>query len=603
MPPPEPDIFTTDSPMKKPPITIFDTALSAPSLLRKPHQALFSQFQTTKAMAEKENMVHPGLELAKQANRSKPGMVRRVLMDAAPIKERKDDRRDRALKDKTNISTLSPLPQPAPPADPGPWEPPVIVDDGKKPPYSYATLIGMAILRASNRRLTLAQIYKWIADTFAYYRNSNNGWQNSIRHNLSLNKAFVKQERPKDDPGKGNYWIIVDGLEQQFMRSKSSRKASTSSKKGASAKAIESVEKGKMSNEAPVKSEILPEVSELPSAEPEHDGSTDTIYDSSAQAALEELLALSSDATRDASPEPRRSSIVDEDDVFQPSSPRLAHTRSSPPPVMCSSPPLTRAQLNTNSLRDTTPPSLIPSSGLRKRKMSTMNDSGYFSSLESSVLRPDEEKKRIKRGRAEEDIARLRQPQVDSPTRRSAVLEYTACGFLTSSPLRNYDLNPMLPPLTPATTLRPQKQPQSVSPNTNLRLHRDRVRQLVKSPERDIDILEDDPWGSTLAALASGDFGSEEQEEDSPEVDDFLSRTCYGSPEKRDRRGQVQRRYCGGLRGVDLLGEGFFEPPDVFGVDVLGVMKSGFERFASDFPDSPSGGHRPTLERSQTTRF
>ena len=91
-------------------------------------------------------------------------------------------------------------------------------DDGEKPPYSYATLIGMAILRADQRRLTLSGIYQWIMHNFRYYRDSDAGWQNSIRHNLSLNKAFKKQERPKDEPGKGNYWVIEQGCESQFLK-------------------------------------------------------------------------------------------------------------------------------------------------------------------------------------------------------------------------------------------------------------------------------------------------------------------------------------------------------------------------------------------------
>jgi hypothetical protein len=103
---------------------------------------------------------------------------------------------------------------------------PTIVDDGSKPPYSYAILIGMAILRSPDKKLTLSQIYKWINDTFSWYRNSKSGWQNSIRHNLSLNKAFIKQERPKGDPGKGNYWLIEPGSELLFLKNRAAKKAS-----------------------------------------------------------------------------------------------------------------------------------------------------------------------------------------------------------------------------------------------------------------------------------------------------------------------------------------------------------------------------------------
>lgn len=93
-----------------------------------------------------------------------------------------------------------------------------------KPPYSYATLIGMSILSNSERKLTLSQIYQWISDTFKYYRREEVGWQNSIRHNLSLNKAFIKGEKSKD--GKGHFWCIQPGCEEQFLRSKNSKKHS-----------------------------------------------------------------------------------------------------------------------------------------------------------------------------------------------------------------------------------------------------------------------------------------------------------------------------------------------------------------------------------------
>ncbi len=85
---------------------------------------------------------------------------------------------------------------------------PPIEDDGQKPNHSYATLIAMAIIRSPLRRLTLSQIYKWISDSFAYYRGDHTGWQNGIRHNLSLNKSFVKQERPRTIRARGAYWAI-----------------------------------------------------------------------------------------------------------------------------------------------------------------------------------------------------------------------------------------------------------------------------------------------------------------------------------------------------------------------------------------------------------
>ncbi|KAJ8959248.1 hypothetical protein NQ318_022511 [Aromia moschata] len=106
--------------------------------------------------------------------------------------------------------------------------PPVVINDGSyvasssnkddsKPPFSYAQLIVQAIASAPDKQLTLSGIYSYITKHYPYYRTADKGWQNSIRHNLSLNRYFIKVPRSQEEPGKGSFWRIDPQSESKLI--------------------------------------------------------------------------------------------------------------------------------------------------------------------------------------------------------------------------------------------------------------------------------------------------------------------------------------------------------------------------------------------------
>ncbi|ENN70562.1 hypothetical protein D910_01866 [Dendroctonus ponderosae] len=89
--------------------------------------------------------------------------------------------------------------------------------DDSKPPFSYAQLIVQAVASAADKQLTLSGIYSYITKHYPYYRTADKGWQNSIRHNLSLNRYFIKVPRSQEEPGKGSFWRIDPQSESKLI--------------------------------------------------------------------------------------------------------------------------------------------------------------------------------------------------------------------------------------------------------------------------------------------------------------------------------------------------------------------------------------------------
>ncbi|KLT46046.1 hypothetical protein CC85DRAFT_290115 [Cutaneotrichosporon oleaginosum] len=126
---------------------------------------------------------------------------------------------------------------PIPPSGAGPRNPPTIIRglDGLpfigppplKPTMTFAAIIYSALVNLPRGRGTLGEVCNWVAGEWEYFRlNPEAGWQNSIRHNLSLNKAFLKVPRiPEDDPeSKGSVWIL-DPQEGPLFEEKQRRDA------------------------------------------------------------------------------------------------------------------------------------------------------------------------------------------------------------------------------------------------------------------------------------------------------------------------------------------------------------------------------------------
>ncbi|GMR31576.1 hypothetical protein PMAYCL1PPCAC_01771, partial [Pristionchus mayeri] len=93
----------------------------------------------------------------------------------------------------------------------------------ERPSLSYKDLIIEAIESSPEKRLKLNEIYQVIRMLHPYYRLRPDqwGWQNSIRHNLSLHDCFVKLPLKQTNASGvvGHYWTVVPELsDKQTLR-------------------------------------------------------------------------------------------------------------------------------------------------------------------------------------------------------------------------------------------------------------------------------------------------------------------------------------------------------------------------------------------------
>ncbi|XP_054857600.1 forkhead box protein N1 [Eublepharis macularius] len=92
-----------------------------------------------------------------------------------------------------------------------------------KPIYSYSILIFMALKNSKTGSLPVSEIYNFMTEHFPYFKTAPDGWKNSVRHNLSLNKCFEKVENKSGSSSrKGCLWALnpakIDKMQEELQK-------------------------------------------------------------------------------------------------------------------------------------------------------------------------------------------------------------------------------------------------------------------------------------------------------------------------------------------------------------------------------------------------
>ncbi|KAF2029475.1 hypothetical protein EK21DRAFT_101096 [Setomelanomma holmii] len=97
----------------------------------------------------------------------------------------------------------------------------------------YAQLIYKALLEADNHTMILRDIYDWFRKyTDKASASETKGWQNSIRHNLSMNGAFEKVDQPCEESRKGFMWRLTEEALREGVKSTTRYRSKQPNKRG-----------------------------------------------------------------------------------------------------------------------------------------------------------------------------------------------------------------------------------------------------------------------------------------------------------------------------------------------------------------------------------
>ncbi|UNI23293.1 hypothetical protein JDV02_009123 [Purpureocillium takamizusanense] len=100
-------------------------------------------------------------------------------------------------------------------------------DEEGKLDEPYAKLIYKAFMSREDHAMSLQDIYQWFRDNTNKALTEKGGWQNSIRHNLSMNAAFSKRRKDDggtfnampEDPKRANEWVLEPWAVQSGVQS------------------------------------------------------------------------------------------------------------------------------------------------------------------------------------------------------------------------------------------------------------------------------------------------------------------------------------------------------------------------------------------------